>query len=142
MSKAKTILSWVLRIVSAVILLQTLFFKFTAAPESVYIFSKIGLESFGRIGIGVGELIASILILLNPTKILGALLAIGLMSGAIFFHLTVLGVVVMNDGGLLLTYAALVWIASSIVVILHKDELTRMLTQIRNLIEPDKSKSL
>ena len=142
MSKAKTILSWVLRIVSAVILLQTLFFKFTAAPESVYIFSKIGLEPFGRIGIGVGELIASILILLNPTKILGALLAIGLMSGAIFFHLTVLGVVVMNDGGLLLTYAALVWIASSIVVILHKDELTRMLTQIRNLIEPDKSKSL
>jgi len=142
MSKAKTILSWVLRIVSAVILLQTLFFKFTAAPESVYIFSKIGLESFGRIGIGVGELIASILILLNPTKILGSLLAIGLMSGAIFFHLTVLGVVVMNDGGLLLTYAALVWIASSIVVILHKDELTRMLTQIRNLIEPDKSKSL
>ena len=142
MSKAKTILSWVLRIVSAVILLQTLFFKFTAAPESVYIFSKIGLEPFGRIGIGVGELIASILILLNPTKILGALLAIGLMSGAIFFHLTVLGVVVMNDGGLLLTYAALVWIASSTVVILHKDELMRMVTQIRNLIKPDKSKSL
>ena len=142
MSKAKTILSWVLRIVSAVILLQTLFFKFTAAPESVYIFSKIGLEPFGRIGIGVGELIASVLILLNPTKILGALLAIGLMSGAIFFHLTVLGVVVMNDGGLLLTYAALVWIASSTVVILHKDELMRMVTQIRNLIKPDKSKSL
>ena len=142
MSKAKTILSWVLRIVSAVILLQTLFFKFTAAPESVYIFSKIGLEPFGRIGIGVGELIASILILLNPTKILGALLAIGLMSGAIFFHLTVLGVVVMNDGGLLLTYAALVWIASSTVVILHRNELTMMLTQIRNLIKPDKSKSL
>ena len=142
MSKAKTILSWVLRIVSAVILLQTLFFKFTAAPESVYIFSKIGLEPFGRIGIGVGELIASVLILLNPTKILGALLAIGLMSGAIFFHLTVLGVVVMNDGGLLLTYAALVWIASSTVVILHRNELTMMLTQIRNLIKPDKSKSL
>ena len=119
-----------------------MFFKFTAAPESVYIFSKIGLEPFGRIGIGVGELIASILILLNPTKILGALLAIGLMSGAIFFHLTVLGVVVMNDGGLLLTYAALVWIASSTVVILHKDELMRMVTQIRNLIKPDKSKSL
>jgi len=142
MSKAKTILSWVLRIVSAVILLQTLFFKFTAAPESVYIFSKIGLEPFGRIGIGVGELIASILILLNPTKILGALLAIGLMSGAIFFHLTVLGVVVMNDGGLLLTYAALVWIASSTVVLLDRNELAMMLTQIRNLIEPDKSKSL
>ena len=142
MSKAKTILSWVLRIVSAVILLQTLFFKFTAAPESVYIFSKIGLEPFGRIGIGVGELIASILILLNPTKILGSLLAIGLMSGAIFFHLTVLGVVVMNDGGLLLTYAALVWIASSTVVLLHRNELTRMLTQIRNLIKPDKFKSL
>ncbi len=103
---------------------------------------KIGLEPFGRIGIGVGELIASILILLNPTKILGALLAIGLMSGAIFFHLTVLGVVVMNDGGLLLTYAALVWIASSTVVILHRNELTMMLTQIRNLIKPDKSKSL
>src|SRR6266550_9550584 len=100
-SKIKTIFTWVLRVVAAVILLQTLFFKFTGAPESVYIFSKVGLEPWGRIGSGVAELIAAILILFPPTTWLGAGLALAVMAGAIFSHLTILGVVVMDDGGLL-----------------------------------------
>src|SRR4051812_45064355 len=90
---------WILRILAALIMLQTLYFKFTAADESVYIFSRLGMEPWGRIGTGVLELIASALILVPKTTALSALLAIGLMGGAIFFHLTKLGIVVRNDGG-------------------------------------------
>jgi len=94
-----TIGIWVLRILAAVIMLQTLYFKFSGSEESIYIFSTLGMEPWGRIGIGVLELIASALILFPRTTGVGAVLGIGLMSGAIFFHLTKLGLVVMNDGG-------------------------------------------
>ena len=99
--KICTIIAWICRVAAAVILLQTLFFKFTAAPESVYIFTKVGLEPWGRIGSGIAELIAAILILVPATTWLGAGLALAVMAGAIFSHLTVLGIVVMDDGGLL-----------------------------------------
>ncbi|MEO1452065.1 MAG: DoxX family protein [Bacteroidota bacterium] len=88
-----------LRLVVAVILVQTLFFKFTAHPDSVYIFSTIGLEPFGRIGIGVLELIASILLLVPRTVWAGSVLSLGLMGGAIMMHLTQLGIEVQGDGG-------------------------------------------
>ena len=78
----------VFRLAAAVIMLQTLFFKFTAAPESVYIFSKLGMEPWGRLGIGVLELIASVLILIPGTTVFGAVLGLGLMSGALFFRRT------------------------------------------------------
>jgi putative oxidoreductase len=116
-------LSVVLRIVAALIMLQTLYFKFSGAPESVYIFEKTGLGDAGRIGTGVGELIASVLLLLPATCWMGALMAIGLMSGAIFSHLTILGIEVMNDGGQLFIYAMLVLLSSIIVVLLHKEEI-------------------
>ena len=116
----KNVIDWVLRIVPAIILLQTLFFKFSAAPESVYIFSQIGMEPWGRIGIGIGELIASILLLIPRTTWLGALGGIGLMFGAVFFHLTQLGVVVLNDGGLLFTLALVVLVFSIINLIRQK----------------------
>src|SRR6266536_2783175 len=115
-SKIKTIFTWVLRVVAAVILLQTLFFKFTGAPESVYIFSKVGLEPWGRIGSGVAELIAAILILIPATTWLGAALALAVMLGAIFTHLTVLGVQVMGDGGLLFGLALAVAIGSAVLL--------------------------
>src|SRR6516225_12281570 len=99
--RSTTIIAWICRGAAAVILLQTLFFKFTAAPESVYIFTKVGLEPWGRIASGVAELIAAILILIPATTWLGAGLALAVMAGAIFSHLTLLGIVVMNDGGLL-----------------------------------------
>lgn len=92
-------IQWLLRLLAAVIMLQTLYFKFTAAEESVYIFTTLHMEPWGRIGIGVMELIASILILFPATTVYGALLGAGLMSGALFFHLTQLGLVVMDDGG-------------------------------------------
>jgi uncharacterized membrane protein YphA (DoxX/SURF4 family) len=122
-SKIKTIFTWALRVVAAVILLQTLFFKFAGAPESVYIFSKVGLEPWGRIGSGVAELIAAILILFPPTTWLGAGLALAVMAGAIFSHLTILGIVVMEDGGLLFGLALAVAVCSAVLLFLQRRRL-------------------
>jgi len=116
-------LSWGLRIIAAVILLQTLFFKFTAAPESVYIFTKVGAEPWGRIGSGIIELIASILLLTPRYSWLGSILAMGMMLGAIASHLTVLGIEVMGDGGLLFSLAIVVFAASSANLVLHRAEI-------------------
>lgn len=97
----KSILSWGVRLVAALIMLQTLFFKFTAAAESVYIFSTLGVEPLGRIGAGVAELIASVLLLSSRTSWLGALLGLGIMAGAILSHIFVLGFEIQGDGGYL-----------------------------------------
>jgi uncharacterized membrane protein YphA (DoxX/SURF4 family) len=119
-SKTSTIIAWICRIAAAVILLQTLFFKFSAAPESVYIFTKVGLEPWGRIGSGIAELIAATLILIPATTWLGAGLALAVMAGAIFSHLTVLGIVVMDDGGLLFGLALAVAACSILLLILQR----------------------
>lgn len=111
-------LKWILRLIAAIILIQTLYFKFTGAPESVYIFTTLGIEPYGRIGSGVGELIASILLLIPRFTWLGALMGVGVMSGAIMSHLTKLGIEVQGDGGQLFALAiitfscclALLWI--------------------------------
>jgi len=108
-SKRAILFFWSLRILAAIILLQTLFFKFSAAEESVYIFSTLGMEPWGRIGSGVIELIASILLLIPRTTAIGAVLGLGVMSGALFFHLTRLGIVVRDDHGQLFIYALLVF---------------------------------
>jgi len=121
------IIIWLLRVIAAIIMLQTLYFKFSAAPESVYIFSKLGLEPYGRIGIGVLELIASVLILIPVSSVLGALLAMGLMTGAIFSHVTKLGIIVMDDGGQLFIYAILVLLSSLILFIKQRKELYQVL---------------
>jgi len=105
-----------LRLIVAIILVQTLRFKFTAHPDSVYIFSKVGLEPFGRIVIGVLELIAAILILVPKTIWAGSLLTVGLISGAIFLHLTQLGIEINSDGGTLFYMALTVLILSLIVL--------------------------
>ncbi len=107
---------FILRLIIAVILLQTLRYKFLAHPDSVYIFSTLGLEPHGRIGIGVMELIASILILIKRTSWSGALLAVGLMAGAIFSHLTQLGIEIKGDGGTLFYMAVGTWILALIVL--------------------------
>ena len=119
-SKALSILSWSLRITAAVILAQTLFFKFTAAPESVYIFDKVGLGAPGRIGSGIAELIAAILLLIPGPIWLGAGLALAVMGGAIMSHLTVLGIVVMNDHGLLFGLAITVALCSAILLLIDR----------------------
>jgi uncharacterized membrane protein YphA (DoxX/SURF4 family) len=104
------------RILISIIILQTLRFKFTANPDSVYIFSKVGLEPFGRIFIGILELVAAILILIPKTIWLGALLTFGIISGAVLMHLTILGIQINNDGGLLFFMALIVLILSAIII--------------------------
>ena len=117
------ILLIVLRVVAAVILLQTLFFKFSGAEESIYIFTTVGMEPWGRIGSGIAELIAGVLLLWPRYYHLGALIGLGVISGAIFFHLTILGIEVQGDGGQLFYYALIVFISSLILVIYRKDQL-------------------
>lgn len=121
--KTKTVAAWLLRLIAALIMLQTLFFKFSASPESVYIFSTVGMEPWGRLGSGVAELIASILLLVPRTTWLGALLGIGVMSGAIFFHLTKLGIEVQGDGGQLFIYALIVFVCCAILLFMHRSDL-------------------
>ena len=113
---------WVLRILAALIMLQTLYFKFSGAEESVYIFSQLGMEPWGRIGTGILELIASILILYPGTTFFGSLLAIGLMLGAIGAHFTKLGIVVKNDGGQLFIFALLVLVSSITLAVIHRND--------------------
>jgi putative oxidoreductase len=120
---AATVASWVLQLVVAGILLQTLFFKFTGAAESVYIFSTLGAEPWGRIGSGVVELIAAILLLVPATTTVGAALALAVITGAIFSHLTVLGIDVQGDGGLLFSLAVTVFVASGLILLLRRAEI-------------------
>jgi len=117
------IVSWICRLSAAAILLQTLFFKFTAAPESVYIFTKVHAEPWGRIGSGVIELVAAVLLLFPRTVWLGASLALGVMAGAILSHLTVLGIEVMGDGGLLFVLALIVFGTSAVALGLHRTQI-------------------
>ncbi|MCP4442886.1 MAG: DoxX family protein [Aureispira sp.] len=109
-------LSWICQLITSVILLQTLFFKFSGAAESVYIFSELGMEPWGRIGSGVVELIAGLLLLSPTFRTLGALLALGVISGAILAHLLFLGLVIMNDNGQLFIMALMSskWFKSSV----------------------------
>lgn len=128
LSKSMNVLSWILRLTVAAILFQTLFFKFTGATESVYIFSKLGAEPWGRIGSGVIEVIAVILLLIPSTVTIGAILSLGTACGAIASHLTKLGIVVINsdgssDGGLLFTLALIVFAGSVIILLLHRTEI-------------------
>lgn len=126
MSTSLTVISWICRIAVALILFQTLFFKFTGAEESKYIFTTLlgpEFEAYGRIGSGVVELIAVVLLLLPATSSIGAALALGTISGAIFSHLTMLGIIVKDDGGLLFALAVTVFVLSAVILLIHRREL-------------------
>ena len=125
LTKTQNITSWTLQIITAVILFQTLFFKFSGAKESVYIFSALGLEPWGRIGSGVVELIASILLVIPATVTLGALLSIAVISGAILSHLTKLGITLpaVDDRGELFALAVVVFVASAAILFIRRSEI-------------------
>ena len=118
----KNPVSWLLRIAAALILLQTLYFKFTAHPESVELFTKLGVEPWGRIGTGVIELITGILLLIPTTTFVGAFLGTGLMVGAILSHLTVIGIESKGDGGQLFTLAIVVLVLCLLIQLIHKEQ--------------------
>jgi uncharacterized membrane protein YphA (DoxX/SURF4 family) len=117
------VVSWICRIAAAVILLQTLYFKFTGAEESVFIFTKVGLEPWGRYASGVAELFAAVLLLFPRTIWLGAVIAAGVMVGAIGSHLTKLGIVVKDDRGLLFALAVIVFITSLVTLFIHRRQI-------------------
>jgi len=118
--KAKAITSWVLQFIAAAILAQTLFFKFSGAEESKYIFTTLGAEPWGRVATGCAELVTVVLLLAPRTVTLGALLSLGLMTGAIGSHLTKLGLVVKDDGGLLFGLALTVFICSAVILAIRR----------------------
>lgn len=118
---------WTLRIIAAVIMLQTLFFKFSASEESVYIFSAVGIEPWGRIGTGVAELIAGILLLVPRTTLLGAIMGMGIMSGAIVTHLFILGIEVKGDGGQLFAYAIIVFLCCAMLTYIFRQNIPKLL---------------
>jgi putative oxidoreductase len=124
LSKTQTRISWVLQLVAAAIMGQTLFFKFSGAPEPIHIFTTLGVEPFGRWLAGASELVAVVLLLWPAMAGLGALLGLGVMSGALLAHLTTkLGIEVLGDKGLLFYLGALVWISCVVIVLMRKSQL-------------------
>lgn len=130
-TKTNSILSWGLRIIAALIMLQTLYFKFSGAEESIYIFTQMQIEPWGRIATGVAELVAAILLLYPATIAIGAVMGVGIMSGALLSHLAVLGIEVKEDGGQLFLYALLVWISCVILVWMNRVQLSDLLKRLK-----------
>jgi uncharacterized membrane protein YphA (DoxX/SURF4 family) len=132
MTIPKQVILWLLRIVAAIIMIQSLFFKFSAAEESVFIFSTLNMEPWGRIGIGTLELIAAILILYPRTTWIGAALGVAVMSGAIFFHLTSLGIEVHQDHGQLFIYAIITWICCAVLLLIEREKIQLLIHSLKS----------
>jgi putative oxidoreductase len=125
-----TIIYWTARLAAALLMLQTLYFKFTASEESVYIFETVGLEPLGRVSVGIMELIAAVLLLINSTAWLGALLGAGLMLGAIAMHFLFLGISVQGDGGQLFIYAVIVLVSCVYVLAVNRQKVSEKITSL------------
>lgn len=123
----KTAFTWIIKLTAVIILVQTLYFKFTAAEESVYIFTTLGAEPYGRIGSGIIELIASIFILIPRTTLLGAIIGLGTMSGALMSHFLILGIEVEGDDGTLFILGVITFICCAILVFQNKNKIPDLL---------------
>jgi len=130
MLTSRHLFPWLLRLVAAFLMIQSLFFKFSGAEESIYIFTALGMEPWGRLGTGVIELIASVLLLIPRTTWLGAGLGVATMTGAIFFHLTTLGIEVSDDGGQLFIYAVITFVSCLILLILNREKLRQFVAPL------------
>lgn len=128
------IVTWVAQVAAAVIMGQTLFFKFAGAEEPVYIFTTLGAEPWGRYGTAVFELIAVVLLLIPKTAPIGAALGVGLMLGAIGSHLTKLGIVVKDDGGLLFGLGVAALAACAVVLVVRREQALSQIAAARHLI--------
>jgi len=122
-SQIHIIASWMLQLIAAAILVQTLFFKFSGAEESKYIFTTLGAEPWGRVATGCAELLAVLLLIAPRTVTLGALLSLGLMAGAIGSHFAKLGIVVKHDGGLLFGLAVVVFVCSAVILMMRRRQI-------------------
>src|SRR5262245_18690661 len=119
LTRGQVTASWICRVVATAIMIETLFFKFTGAPESVYIFGKMGMESWWRYGQGIWEVLASLLLLTPRLGWAGGILTLGALGGAIVSHITVLGIEVQGDHGLLFAMAVITFVCGFIVTFLH-----------------------
>ncbi|MEQ8583182.1 MAG: DoxX family protein [Marinoscillum sp.] len=119
----KILFEWLLSILAAFLLLQTLFYKFSGSDESVYIFTQVGMEPWGRYASGIVELLAGVLLLSQKYRAYGAILGLGVISGALFFHLTSLGIEVLGDDGRLFYYALTVFISCLLLLIMRKKDI-------------------
>lgn len=122
MSKTKLIVSWVFQATAAVILAQTLYFKFSGSEESRLIFSMLGVEPWGRWAAGCAEAAAVILLLVPRTAAAGAMVTLGIITGAILSHLVRLGIEVNGDGGLLFGLAVATLVSAGLVAWLRRAE--------------------
>ncbi len=122
-SRSSKILSWAVQILAAVVLFQTLYYKFSGGPETVYIFETIGMEPWGRYISGLLELVAAILLLLPRISWVGAMLGLGMISFAIYFHFTQLGIEIKGDGGALFYLAVTVFVSCVIILLLRRHQL-------------------
>ena len=140
-------ISFGLSLYIAFVFVQSLFYKFSGSAESIYIFSTlrewsgIGLfEPLGRWAIGSAELVASILLFVPRARIIGAGIALGIISGAIFFHLfTPLGVEILGDGGLLFAMACGVWLSSAVILWLNRREVITLLNALKSKLAPQRA---
>ncbi len=134
MSKAATIVSWILQIIVAFILGQTLFFKLTGAPETIALFEVLGAEPMGRYATAIAELVCVVLLLVPKTSVLGAIASVGVISGAIMAHLTKLGIdidpVALNKpeieplaGPSLFAMALIVFFGSLIIIAIRRTQI-------------------
>ncbi len=126
------VFTWIIKLTAVVILLQTLYFKFSAADESIYIFSALGIEPYGRIGSGIVELVASVLILIPRTTLLGAIIGLGTMTAAIIFHILVLGIVVQNDGGTLFMLAVITFLCCAVLIYQNRKDILNLITNFNS----------
>ena len=123
---AKLIITWLLRFTAVIIIGMTLYFKFSGHPQSVRLFTALGMEPWGRIGTGIFEVIACILLLNPKTTGWGALLGCGLMAGAIFFHLTKLGIKFEGDY-VLFTEAVVAFVSCLLLLVIYRVQVLRVL---------------
>jgi putative oxidoreductase len=120
LTRRQHILSWTCCLIAAGIMLQTLFFKFTAAPESVYIFRRMGTEPWMRWVQGIWELLASIGLLWPSLRWAGGVLTTGAMAAAILSHVTWLGYSVQGDHGLLFGMAWVTFVCGVTVMLMYR----------------------
>jgi putative oxidoreductase len=120
LTRKQHVITWICSLVAAGIMIETVFFKFTAAPESVYIFSKMGTEPWMRWVQGIWELLASIGLLWPRLRWAGGILTTGAMLAAILSHMTWLGYSIQGDAGLLFGMAIVTFTCGVTVMWTHR----------------------
>ena len=133
------VLVWPAALFIAGILLWYEQFKLTGNEGSVWLFTVLtdwlgvhGYEKVMRWGVGLMEVAASLLVLIPRLRLYGALLALGIMSGAIFFHLvSPLGIDPYHDGGMLFKEACGVWLAAAFILFVQRADLLSLMRALR-----------